>query len=207
MKTIGRGLRGENVQGPGINLINHRAMCESVTHSTHGASIGTRCACRCAPAIGSRPPAPRVLRGLGRVARNRTATIARLAPVAQLDRASVYGTEGREFESLRAHCARGQEPWGFLAPLRLRGGTGGCQRATRAPAARLVAHAIMTTCRAPGVRRASAGLRVRGMFLTGGAFADLMGQVRESHGLLDPDFWVDSRADLELGLLRTGDAG
>jgi hypothetical protein len=26
-----------------------------------------------------------------------------IAPVAQLDRASVYGTEGREFESLRAH--------------------------------------------------------------------------------------------------------
>src|ERR1700733_4079938 len=33
------------------------------------------------------------------------------APVAQLDRASVYGTEGREFESLRARhrrsCTRG----------------------------------------------------------------------------------------------------
>jgi hypothetical protein len=28
--------------------------------------------------------------------------LAGLAPVAQLDRASVYGTEGREFESLRA---------------------------------------------------------------------------------------------------------
>ena len=26
------------------------------------------------------------------------------APVAQLDRASDYGSEGREFESLRAHC-------------------------------------------------------------------------------------------------------
>ena len=30
------------------------------------------------------------------------------APVAQLDRASVYGTEGREFESLRA---RSQKSW------------------------------------------------------------------------------------------------
>jgi hypothetical protein len=28
------------------------------------------------------------------------------APVAQLDRASVYGTEGREFESLRARYER-----------------------------------------------------------------------------------------------------
>ncbi len=32
------------------------------------------------------------------------ARIAGQAPVAQLDRASVYGTEGREFESLRARC-------------------------------------------------------------------------------------------------------
>ncbi len=35
----------------------------------------------------------------------------RSAPVAQLDRASVYGTEGREFESLRARqSCRGQTP-------------------------------------------------------------------------------------------------
>jgi hypothetical protein len=38
------------------------------------------------------------------VAHDGTATIALLAPVAQLDRASVYGTEGRGFEFLRAHC-------------------------------------------------------------------------------------------------------
>jgi hypothetical protein len=37
------------------------------------------------------------------VAHDGTATIALLAPVAQLDRASVYGTEGRGFEFLRAH--------------------------------------------------------------------------------------------------------
>ena len=38
----------------------------------------------------------------GRTARPPEAKLASLAPVAQLDRASVYGTEGREFESLRA---------------------------------------------------------------------------------------------------------
>ena len=38
------------------------------------------------------------------------------APVAQLDRASVYGTEGREFESLRARCPNRQclRRFGFL---------------------------------------------------------------------------------------------
>jgi hypothetical protein len=38
------------------------------------------------------------------------AKLVRHAPVAQLDRASVYGTEGREFESLRAYCTEGRKP-------------------------------------------------------------------------------------------------
>ena len=38
----------------------------------------------------------------------------RQAPVAQLDRASVYGTEGREFESLRARRKKNPAPAGFL---------------------------------------------------------------------------------------------
>jgi hypothetical protein len=56
------------------------------------------------PAIASSHPAPPRTTPLGRVVRRGTATIAPLAPVAQLDRASVYGTEGRGFEFLRAHC-------------------------------------------------------------------------------------------------------
>ncbi len=45
------------------------------------------------------------------------------APVAQLDRASVYGTEGREFESLRARLTvtelwrRGQVGWPQRFPI------------------------------------------------------------------------------------------
>jgi hypothetical protein len=35
------------------------------------------------------------------------------APVAQLDRASVYGTEGREFESLRARPLKALLKMGF----------------------------------------------------------------------------------------------
>ena len=45
----------------------------------------------CTPARPSRPPRP-----------GRLATLSRRAPVAQLDRASVYGTEGHRFESCRA---------------------------------------------------------------------------------------------------------
>ena len=39
-----------------------------------------------------------------------------LAPVAQLDRASVYGTEGREFESLRARYESPALRGFFFAP-------------------------------------------------------------------------------------------
>jgi hypothetical protein len=50
-------------------------------------------------------------------ARIRPATLGDFAPVAQLDRASVYGTEGREFESLRARWTNGQETRGFWPDL------------------------------------------------------------------------------------------
>jgi len=43
------------------------------------------------------------------------ARIGRQAPVAQLDRASVYGTEGREFESLRARCETPAQQGFFVA--------------------------------------------------------------------------------------------
>ena len=52
------------------------------------------------------------------------------APVAQLDRASVYGTEGREFESLRA---RFQSP-GHPGLLLLSGSTPECRQRLRATA-------------------------------------------------------------------------
>src|SRR3954465_2563980 len=42
----------------------------------------------------------------------RAATLRGRAPVAQLDRASVYGTEGQRFESSRARSGR---PFGFAA--------------------------------------------------------------------------------------------
>ena len=56
-------------------------------------------------AVGACGPAPR-----GWTA---TARIGRQAPVAQLDRASVYGTEGQRFESSRARYEEGLEPQGF----------------------------------------------------------------------------------------------
>src|SRR4051794_39346004 len=49
-----------------------------------------RTACRCTPRPGSGPCSGY--------------TDPALAPVAQLDRASVYGTEGHRFESCRARC-------------------------------------------------------------------------------------------------------
>jgi hypothetical protein len=42
------------------------------------------------------------------------------------------------------------------------------------------------------------------MFLAGGALADIVGLVRESDGLLDLDFWVDSRANLERASVYCG---
>lgn len=42
------------------------------------------------------------------------------------------------------------------------------------------------------------------VFLTGGALADIVGLVRESDGLLDLDFWVDSRANLERASVYCG---
>ncbi|MFI5957395.1 hypothetical protein [Cryptosporangium sp. NPDC051539] len=42
------------------------------------------------------------------------------------------------------------------------------------------------------------------MFLAGGALADVVGLVRESDGLLDLDFWVDSRANLERASVYCG---
>ena len=44
------------------------------------------------------------------------------APVAQLDRASVYGTEGREFESLRARYVKASKMEAFLLPAEGDGG-------------------------------------------------------------------------------------
>ena len=52
---------------------------------------------------GCAPLSRRALAGLrARGGPGRRTTLSGSAPVAQLDRASVYGTEGREFESLRA---------------------------------------------------------------------------------------------------------
>ncbi len=50
----------------------------------------------------SAPPTQRAPRLRHLAGRNSGLESALEAPVAQLDRASVYGTEGREFESLRA---------------------------------------------------------------------------------------------------------
>ena len=53
-----------------------------------------------------RRPLRRLLRRRRRRLARPSAKLGCLAPVAQLDRASVYGTEGREFESLRARWER-----------------------------------------------------------------------------------------------------
>lgn len=42
------------------------------------------------------------------------------------------------------------------------------------------------------------------LFLSGGALANVAGRVRESAGLLDLDFWVDSRANLERASVYCG---
>jgi hypothetical protein len=64
-----------------------------------------------------RVSAPAVASGKGRPDRAKSAGLqaeSQIAPVAQLDRASVYGTEGREFESLRARYESPLETAGFL---------------------------------------------------------------------------------------------
>jgi hypothetical protein len=45
------------------------------------------------------------------------------------------------------------------------------------------------------------------MFLAGGALADIVGLVRESDGLLDLDFWVDGRVNLERASVYCGSSG
>ena len=77
------------------------------------------------------------------------------APVAQLDRASVYGTEGHRFESCRARCRPGS-PFGARV-----GSYGGDQRATR------IVPASRSSWRAPRgpwprPRRSASGLRASG---------------------------------------------
>ena len=87
-----------------------RAAASSAQSGSCCISVSARCPTRacCGPSSCS---GPRSLRRSARSSRaavrapvpQRASRLRRLAPVAQLDRASVYGTEGQRFESSRAH--------------------------------------------------------------------------------------------------------
>ena len=76
------------------------------------------------------PPTRGAQRAVARC-RRREARIGRLAPVAQLDRASVYGTEGREFESLRARSQKLRVCEGFAVSDQRSAPRSPCPPATR----------------------------------------------------------------------------
>jgi hypothetical protein len=67
--------------------------------------------CRGRPGVAAGREVPATRRG--RAGAVPPATLGHLAPVAQLDRASVYGTEGRGFEFLRARCEKSPDLQGF----------------------------------------------------------------------------------------------